>query len=69
MTQNPKRVMRGGPAPPSAALTGGATLSNCGEVLKLRLPLPGRKARGLTVTTPRDVTMDDPQPSPKGGHA
>jgi hypothetical protein len=48
-----------------------ATLSNCGEVLKLRLPsqkgnfLMARVMTSGMVKTTEDVTMDNPQPSPK----
>ena len=53
-----------------------ATLSNCGDILKLQSakPLPetgrwpGRETPG-TATTSADVTMDNPQPSPVGSFA
>ena len=50
-----------------------ATLSNCGDILKLQSakPIletgrwPGRETLGMA-TTSADETMDDPQPSPNG---
>lgn len=50
-----------------------ATLSNCGDILKLQSAKPvletgrwpGRETLG-TATTSADETMDDPQPSPNG---
>jgi hypothetical protein len=50
-----------------------ATLSNCGDILKLQSakPIletgrwPGRETLG-TATTSADETMDNPQPSPNG---
>ena len=48
-----------------------ATLSNCGEVLKLRLPSQGGNSldgQGNDLgygKNDEDTTMDNPQPSPK----
>ena len=48
-----------------------ATLSNCGDLLKLSMPNCSGNTAAARVNSPgygnnlRDVTMDNPQPTPK----